>query len=171
MKVDTALREKTDLGMFYLCNNSINPWDVFLKDMPDKICTNFTCKGKECNNANCNFSILGGHPSSNARPFWQSPIISPKRDIGWPNEYHFMKMPNITDEIKKLLGNTKGPNSKTAWSICCLIPMRQIHRLQNLSSNCIYMLLISRHGSGIATENGLTSSGKCILFEQNYIVP
>ena len=35
-----------------------------------------------------------------------------------------MKMPNITDEIKKLLGNTKGPNSKMAWSICCHKRMR-----------------------------------------------
>ncbi len=56
-----------------------------------------------------------------------------KQDIGWFNKYHFMKMPNITNEIKKLLKNTKGPNSKMAWSICCHIPMRWIHRLQNLS--------------------------------------
>ncbi len=37
-----------------------------------------------------------------------------KRGIAWLNEYHFMKMANITDKIKKLLGNTKGPNSKMA---------------------------------------------------------
>ena len=37
-----------------------------------------------------------------------------KRGIGWFNKYDFMKMPNITDEIKKLLKNTKGPNSKMA---------------------------------------------------------
>jgi hypothetical protein len=29
VKVDTASKEKMDLGMFYLCNNSINPSDVF----------------------------------------------------------------------------------------------------------------------------------------------
>ena len=33
VKVDTAAKEKTDLGMFYLRNNLINPSDVFLKDM------------------------------------------------------------------------------------------------------------------------------------------
>ncbi len=35
-------------------------------------------------------------------------------NIGWYNEYHFMKMPNITDAVKKLLGNTRGISSKTA---------------------------------------------------------
>jgi hypothetical protein len=37
-----------------------------------------------------------------------------KKDVGWFNEYHFMRMPNITDGVKKLLGNTKGPTSKMA---------------------------------------------------------
>jgi hypothetical protein len=32
-----------------------------------------------------------------------------KKDVGWFNEYHFMRMPNITEGVKKLLGNTKGP--------------------------------------------------------------
>jgi hypothetical protein len=37
-----------------------------------------------------------------------------KKDVGWFNEYHFMRMPNITDGVKKLLGNAKGTTSKTA---------------------------------------------------------
>ncbi len=52
---DTTAKEKMDLGMFYLCNTSINPSDVFLKDMPIDIFANFICKSKECNNMNCNF--------------------------------------------------------------------------------------------------------------------
>jgi hypothetical protein len=56
VKVDTAAKEKKDLGMFYLCNPSINPADISPKDMPKKLCTNFTCKGKECTNTNCNFA-------------------------------------------------------------------------------------------------------------------
>jgi hypothetical protein len=55
-KVDTAAKEKKDLGMFYLRNPSINPADIFPKDMPKKLCANFTCKGKECTNTNCDFS-------------------------------------------------------------------------------------------------------------------
>jgi hypothetical protein len=55
VKVNTAAKERNDLGMFYLKNPSINPSDVFLKVMPEKICANFTCKGKECSNASCDF--------------------------------------------------------------------------------------------------------------------
>jgi hypothetical protein len=55
VKVDTAAKEKKYLGIFYLRNLSINPSDIFPKDMPEKLCTNFTCKGKECTNTNCNF--------------------------------------------------------------------------------------------------------------------
>jgi hypothetical protein len=55
VRVDAKAKEKTELGMFYLKNISMNPSDVFPKEMPHKICTNFTCKGKECSNVNCNF--------------------------------------------------------------------------------------------------------------------
>jgi hypothetical protein len=56
VKVDTATKEKKDLGMFYLRKPSINLVDIFSKDMPEKLCVNFTCKGKECTNTNCNFA-------------------------------------------------------------------------------------------------------------------
>jgi hypothetical protein len=106
VKVDTASKEKTALGMSYLHNNSINPSDVFLKDMSDKICANFTCKGKECNNMNCDF--LHPRRPSELKPETILTIANhfTKRDISWFNEYHFMKMPNIMDEIKKYLGKT-----------------------------------------------------------------
>ncbi len=56
VKGNTAAKEKKDLGMFYHRNPSINPADIFPKDMPKKLCTNFTCKGKKCTNTNCNFA-------------------------------------------------------------------------------------------------------------------
>ncbi len=67
VKVDTAAKEKKDLGMFYLRNPSINPADIFPKDMPKKLCTNFTCKGKECTNTNCDSLTPGRLRSSDAR--------------------------------------------------------------------------------------------------------
>jgi hypothetical protein len=113
MKADTAAKEKKDLGMFYLKNPGINPSDVFPKDMPEKVCANFTCKGKECINANCNFT----HPRK-ASELKRKTILTiashfDKKDIGWFNEYHFMKMPGITNDVKRLLGNAKGTISKT----------------------------------------------------------
>jgi hypothetical protein len=35
VKIDTAAKEKKDLCMFYLCNPSINPVDIFPKEMPE----------------------------------------------------------------------------------------------------------------------------------------
>jgi hypothetical protein len=102
------------LDIFYLRNASINPLEIFPKDMPEKLCANFTCKGKDCNNANCDFA----HPRK-ASELKHKTIIAIaihfiKKDMGWFSKYHFMRMPNITDGVKKLLGNAKGPTSKTA---------------------------------------------------------
>ena len=114
VKVDTAAKEKKDSGMIFFCNPSINPADIFPKDMLEKLCANFTCKGKECNNTNCDFA----HPRKASELKRKTIILIAnhfiKKDVGWFNEYHFMRMPNITDGVKKLLGNTKGPTSKTA---------------------------------------------------------
>ncbi len=100
--------------MFYLRNPSINPVDIFPMDMPEKLCANFTCKGKECINANCDFA----HPRKALELKCETIILIAKhfikKDVGWFNKYHFMRMPNITDGVKKLLENTKGPTSKTA---------------------------------------------------------
>ncbi len=105
MRADTAAKEKKDLGIFYLKNPNISPSKVFPKDMPDKICTNFTCKGKDCANANCDFT----HPHK-ASELKRETILAiasyfEKKDIGWFNEYH-MKMPEMTAKVKRLLSNT-----------------------------------------------------------------
>jgi hypothetical protein len=114
VKVDTATKKKKDLGMFYLCNLPINPADIFPKDTPEKLCANFTCKGKEIINTNCDFA----HPRKALELKRKTIILIAnhfiKKDVGWFNKYHFMRMPNITDGVKKLLGNTMGPTSKTA---------------------------------------------------------
>jgi hypothetical protein len=114
VKVDTAAKEKKDLGMFHIRNLSINPADIFPKNILEKLCVNFTCKGKECNNTNCDFS----HPRKASEFKGKMSITITnhfiKKDVAWFNEYHFKRMPNITDGVKKLLDNTKGPTSKMA---------------------------------------------------------
>jgi hypothetical protein len=76
------------------------------------LCANFTCRGKECANANCGFK----HPTK-AGEIPREAVLAiaahfVAKDIGWFNEYHFMKVPD--EEVKKLLGNGKGISSKTA---------------------------------------------------------
>jgi hypothetical protein len=114
VKVDTAAKKKIDLGMFYLCNASINPTDIFPRDMPEKLCVNFTCKGKECNNTNCGFACPGKASELKHKMIITIANHFIKKDMGWLNKCHFMRMPNITDGVNKLLGNTMGPTSKTA---------------------------------------------------------
>jgi hypothetical protein len=43
----------TDMGMFFLTKR---PQISFPKDLPTKICANFTCKGRKCNRENCPYS-------------------------------------------------------------------------------------------------------------------
>ncbi len=114
VKVDTAAKEKKDLGMFYLCNASINPADISPRDVLEKLCMNFTCKGKECNNTNCDFACPRKASELKRKTITATANHFIKKHMGWLKEYYFMRMPNITDGVKKLLGNTKGPTSKTA---------------------------------------------------------
>jgi hypothetical protein len=46
----------TDMGMFFLSRNNIKAIDIFLKDLPTKMCANFTCKGRECIREACPYS-------------------------------------------------------------------------------------------------------------------
>jgi hypothetical protein len=94
--------------MFYLRNLSINPEDIFPRD------TNFTCKGKECNNNNCDFACPRKTLELKRETIIAIANHFIKNDVGWLNKYHFMRMHNIIDGVKKLLGNTKDPTSKTA---------------------------------------------------------
>jgi hypothetical protein len=71
--------------------------------------------GKECNNTNCDFA----HPRKASKLNHKTIIMIAnhfiKKDMGWFNKYHFMRMPNITDGVKKLLGNTR------------VLPVRWLH--------------------------------------------
>ncbi len=46
----------TDMGMFFLTINNIKATDVFPKDLPTKICADYTCKGRECTRDSCPYS-------------------------------------------------------------------------------------------------------------------
>jgi hypothetical protein len=111
-KVDGPAKDRKEMGMFFLKNPNINASDVFPKDLSIKLCANFTCRGKECANANCEFKHLikaGEIPRESVLAIAAHFVA---KDIGWFNEYHFMKVPD--EEVKKLLGNVKGISSKTA---------------------------------------------------------
>ncbi len=74
--------------MFYLRNASINPADIFPRDMPEKLCANFTCKEKECNNTNCNYAHPRKHSELKHETIMMIANHFIKKDVGWLNEYH-----------------------------------------------------------------------------------
>jgi hypothetical protein len=78
VKVDTAAKEKTELGMFYLRNTLIT-----LKMSSQKTClTRFVpillARIRIATMSIATLPIPGGPQSSNVRLSWQSPIILPK---------------------------------------------------------------------------------------------
>jgi hypothetical protein len=107
VKFDTSAKEKKALCMFYLRNPSINRADIFSRDMTEKLCANFICKGKECNNTNCDFD----HTTKALELKRKTIIVIAnhfiKKHMVWFNEYHFMRMPNITDGSKSFLVTQK----------------------------------------------------------------
>jgi hypothetical protein len=49
---------KKDMSMFYLINVDLLATDIFPRDLDQKVCPDFTCKGKECTREPCSFSTL-----------------------------------------------------------------------------------------------------------------
>ncbi len=150
--------------MSYLRNVSINPLDIFPKDMPEMLCANFACKGKECNNANCKFA----YPWK-ASELKHKTIISIvnhfiKKDMGWFNKYHFMRMPNITDWVKSFLVTPRILPVRRLDLSYSHITTWQIHWITKTLFDCIPMSLTSRRGPGLSTESGLRNSGSSSIF-------
>ncbi len=99
------------MGIFFLTRNDIKATDVFPKDLPTKICADFTCKGPECTRDSCPYS----HPR-NARELSKDTSAAIARHfstkkIGWLNEWLFMKLAHLPPNVKALVGGKDGPSS------------------------------------------------------------
>ena len=53
--VKTRGVNKKEMGMFYLKNAEARATDIFPRDLAQKVCADFTCKGKECTREPCSF--------------------------------------------------------------------------------------------------------------------
>jgi hypothetical protein len=103
-------RNVADMGMFFLTKHSIKAIDIFPKDLPTKICADFTCKGRKCTRENCPYS----HPR-NAHKLTTETIAAivchfSSKKIEWLNEWHFMKFGNLPADVKALVGGKDGPS-------------------------------------------------------------
>ena len=104
-------RNVTEMGMFHLYKPDSRASEVFPHDLPEKVCVDFTCKGRECKNANCSF----GHPRK-VTDLQKNTIYAICRHFiakknGWLNEWHFLKLDDFPAEFKALMGGKEGPGT------------------------------------------------------------
>ncbi len=108
----TKKRPVTDMGMFFALATA-KVTDIFPKDMPDKICADFTCKGRECTRENCSFK----HPCL-AKELQKETIVMiakhfASKGIGWFNDWHFSQVDGLPAEAIPLLGGKDGPGKSS----------------------------------------------------------
>jgi hypothetical protein len=125
-------RPVADMGMFFLTKYVTKATDIFPKDMPTKICADFTCKGCKCTRENCPHS----HPR-NACKLTVETIAAivhhfSSKKIGWLNKWHFMishLMSRLLWEAKIIHPPVRGPDiCNTFLPVCiwrlCFAPHR-----------------------------------------------
>ena len=90
--------------MFYLINTKARATDIFPRDLTQKVCADFTCKGRECTREPCSFM----HPC-NPRDIDKSTVEAIARNFattkkGWLNDYHFHREMTLPADVKAMLG-------------------------------------------------------------------
>ena len=96
--------------MFYLKNAELRVIDIFPRDLAQKVCAEFTYKGRECTREPCSFM----HPF-NPRDMDETNVESIAWNFatnkkGWLSDYHFCKETTLPVDVKAMLGGSQGPN-------------------------------------------------------------
>jgi hypothetical protein len=104
--------DKKTMGMFYLLKPEATGGDAFPKDMVDKICLDWSCKGKECIRDPCPFR----HPR-NVKDMEKDAVIAIARNFakmkkGWLSEYHFRHERSLPADVLTMMGNAQGPKKQ-----------------------------------------------------------
>ena len=103
---------RKEMGLFYLRNPKSRALDVFPKDLAQKVCVDFTCKGKECLREACTF-LHTRYPKDMTRVT----VIAIARNFAttkkrWLNNYSFCRE-MLPADVTAILGGLEGPsNSK-----------------------------------------------------------
>ncbi len=100
-----------DMSMFFLTRNDTKAINIFPKDLPTKICANFTCKGRECSRESCPYSRPRNACKLPAETIAAIACHFSTKKNGWLNEWHFMKLAHLPPDVKALVGGKIGPSS------------------------------------------------------------
>jgi hypothetical protein len=110
--VETRGVHRNDKGMFYLRNTELRVMDIFPRDMAQKICADFTCKGRECTRDPCWFV----HPR-NLREMDRVIVKAIAQNFatnkkGWLSNYHFHNETTLSADVMAMIGGSQGPNQQ-----------------------------------------------------------
>ena len=97
------------MGMFYLRSPESRTTDVFPRDLAQKVCVDFTCKGRECTREPCSFM----HPC-NPRDMDRATVEAIARNFattkkGWLSDYHYRNETTLPADVKAMIGGLQGP--------------------------------------------------------------
>jgi len=100
------------MGMFYLRNVALRATDNFPHDLVQKVCADFTCKGKEFTREPCSFM----HPC-NPREMDRATVEAISRNFattrkGWISNYHFCNETTLSADAKAMIGGSQGPTQQ-----------------------------------------------------------
>ena len=98
--------------MFYLKNDDAGAVEIFPQDMAEKICVDFTCKGKECTREHCSCK----HPC-NPQDMDRVTVEAIAKNFattkkGWLGDFHFQHERTLTAEAKAMMGGLQGPTQQ-----------------------------------------------------------
>ena len=96
--------------MFYLRNTKLRISEVFPKDLAQKVCVGFVCKGRECPREPCSFM----HPR-NPRYMTRATVEAIAQNFAatkksWLSDYHFRRE-TLPADVTAMLGGLEGPNN------------------------------------------------------------
>ena len=108
--VKTRGVNKKEMGMFYLRNAESRATVIFPQDLAQKVCVDFTCKGRECIREPCSFI----HPR-NPRDMDKATVKAIAQNFtttkkGWLRDFHFCKETAWQEDVKAMLRGSQGPN-------------------------------------------------------------
>ena len=98
--------------MFYLRNNELRVMDIFPQDLAQKVCTDYTCKRRECTRDPCSFM----HPR-NPMEMDKATVEAIARNFatnkkGWLSDYHFRNETTLPADVKAMYGGLQGLNQQ-----------------------------------------------------------
>jgi hypothetical protein len=110
--VETRSANKKEMGMFYLRNAEAQATDIFPRDLAQRICADFICKGRECVRESCQFM----HPR-NPREMDRVTVKAIARNFaitkkGWLSDYHFRHKTTLSADVKAMIGGSQRPNQQ-----------------------------------------------------------